>query len=63
MSTDPLAVDRLSAVVADVPRPLEPVGEVLPRLDVVQEAWRRCVGHDPRPPLRAGVRHSWTALP
>lgn len=59
MTDDPFEVDRLFAVVSDEPRAIESLGEVLSRLQAVQEAKRRLATLDP-PTLRAAiaVRHS-----
>ena len=63
MNTDPLAVGRPSAVGVGDPHPPERVGEVLPRLDVVQEAWRRVIGFDLPTPAPATARSLPTARP
>lgn len=60
MTGDHSEIDRSLAAASEETGAIESVGEVLPRLEIAQEAWRRFVGLDlsaPRPPT---VRHSWT---
>lgn len=56
--TDELGVDRLVTTESDETHPVESLGRVRPRMDVVQEAWRRNVGFDLRTPEPARVRQS-----
>ena len=47
MTDDPFEVDRLFATVSDESRAIESLGEVLARLEAVQEAKRRLALLDP----------------
>lgn len=59
MTEDPFEVDRLFATVSDESRAIESLGEVLARLEAVQEAKRRLAQLDPATRSAAiAVRHS-----
>jgi hypothetical protein len=59
MTEDPFEVDRLFATVSDESRAIESLGEVLARLEAVQEAKRRLAQIDPATRHAAiAVRHS-----
>ena len=59
MTDDPFEVDRLFATVSDESRAIESLGEVLARLEAVQEARRRLAKMDPATRRAAiAVRHA-----
>lgn len=59
MTEDPFEVDRLFATVSDESRAIESLGEVLARLEAVQEAKRRLALLDPESRRAAiAVRHA-----
>jgi hypothetical protein len=59
MTGDPFEVDRLFATVSDESHAIESLGEVLARLEAVQEAKRRLANLDPATRRAAiAVRHS-----
>ncbi len=59
MTDDPFEVDRLFATVSDESRAIESLGEVLARLEAVQEAKRRLALLDPETKRAAiAVRHT-----
>lgn len=59
MTEDPFEVDRLFATVSDESRAIESLGEVLARLEAVQEAKRRLALLDPEIRRAAiAVRHA-----
>lgn len=59
MTDDPFKVDRLFAAMSDESRAIESLGEVLARLEAVQEAKRRLALLDPEARRAAiAVRHA-----